>query len=150
MVLIEAVAIGLILTLYLADLIGFVAGGLVVPGYIALIMDRPPLLGCTVVVALLTWLLLKMFTRFALIFGRRRLVLAVLLGFALGQLSRVAAQIQAGPLLELQTFGLIIPGLIAYWMESQGAVETLSMMMIVATLIRLALLLIHGGAPLLP
>ncbi|MBI1729777.1 poly-gamma-glutamate biosynthesis protein PgsC [Candidatus Acetothermia bacterium] len=147
MILAEAVAIGLVLSLYFADLLGFVAGGLVVPGYIAVIVDRPMLLLGTVLVALASLLLLKIFSRYAFIYGRRRLVLAVLLGFVLGQLSRAIADI--GPVSQLQAFGFIIPGIITYWMETQGIVETLSMTIILAVIIRFALLLLHGGAPLL-
>ena len=148
MVLVEAVALGLILSLYLSDLVGFVAGGLIVPGYMALIIDKPKLLIGTLLASILTWVLLKVISRFALIFGRRRLVLAVLLGFALGEMSR--ALTQTGLAWEVQAFGFVIPGLIAYWMENQGVIETLSMMVILAIIIHFILLLLHGGAPLLP
>jgi formate-dependent nitrite reductase membrane component NrfD len=46
---------------------------------------------------------------------------------------------------ELQTIGLIIPGLIANWMERQGVVKTISTMIIAAIMIRLILMIITGG-----
>ena len=45
----------------------------------------------------------------------------------------------------VQSIGYIIPGLIAYWMHRQGVVETISTMLMAAFLVRLALVLAHGG-----
>ena len=45
----------------------------------------------------------------------------------------------------LQSIGYIIPGLIAYWMLRQGIVETLCTMLMAAFIVRLALVVAHGG-----
>ncbi len=47
--------------------------------------------------------------------------------------------------IEMQTIGLIIPGLIANWMERQGVVETISIMLIAAVMIRMLLMIMSGG-----
>ena len=83
---------------------------------------------------------------YALIYGRRRIVVAVLLGFVFGALSREFLVFRLpGGLLEFQTIGFIIPGLIANWMERQGVVQTLAVMVTTAVLVRLCLMLLHGG-----
>ena len=46
---------------------------------------------------------------------------------------------------ELQSIGLIIPGLIANWMEKQGIVKTIATMVIAAVFIRLILMIATGG-----
>jgi hypothetical protein len=45
----------------------------------------------------------------------------------------------------LQAVGYIIPGLIAYWMLRQGIVETICTMFMAAFIVRLALVVGHGG-----
>jgi uncharacterized membrane protein SpoIIM required for sporulation len=45
----------------------------------------------------------------------------------------------------LQSIGYIIPGLMAYWMLRQGIVETLCTMITAAFIVRVALVVAHGG-----
>ena len=72
--------------------------------------------------------------------------MVILVGFLFGWLSRELLIIQTSALtLEFQTIGLIIPGLIANWMERQGIVKTVSTMIVAAVIIRLILMIITGG-----
>ena len=48
-------------------------------------------------------------------------------------------------LYDLSVIGNIIPGLIASWMDRQGTVRTISVIMIIAVLTRLIIILISGG-----
>ena len=67
-------------------------------------------------------------------------------GFLFGWLSRELLIIQTNvTTLELQTIGLIIPGLISNWMERQGVVKTITTMIIAAIFIRLILMITTGG-----
>ena len=73
-------------------------------------------------------------------------MLVILMGFLFGWLSRELLIIQTNVFtLELQTIGLIIPGLIANWMERQGVVKTVCVMIIAAVFIRLILMIVTGG-----
>ena len=70
----------------------------------------------------------------------------ILLGFVFGWLSREVLIVQTSSLsFELHTIGLIIPGLIANWMERQGIIKTITTMLIVAICIRLILMITTGG-----
>ncbi len=150
MILAESIALGLLLSLYLSEVLGYVAGGLVVPGYVALILTRPDLLAGTLLAAFLTLALLKGVSRYLLVYGRRRLFLAVVVGFFFSQASQILGQSPLGDVvLAVRAFGFIIPGLMAYWMDKQGVRATLSMLLVVTVLIRLLLILIHGGARIL-
>ncbi|MGB9561399.1 MAG: poly-gamma-glutamate biosynthesis protein PgsC [bacterium] len=143
-----AIMIGLVLSLFLVDILGLAAGGMVVPGYIALFMDKPVRVGFTLLSAFLALLTLKLISSYALIYGKRRLVLVILLGFIYGYLIRFFIE---GYLPGFSGFadpiGFIIPGLIAYWMERQGIIETILTMSIVAVIVRLLLIIINGGRP---
>ncbi|MBI3873013.1 MAG: poly-gamma-glutamate biosynthesis protein PgsC [candidate division Zixibacteria bacterium] len=143
---IHSVGLGLVISLVFAETLGLAAGGMVVPGYIALMIHEPTRVVGTVAVAVATFGLVKLLSTYAFIFGLRRIVLTVLIGFFLGWLSRDLLVFRVGQSsLEFQTIGLIIPGLIANWMDRQGVVATLSMMVIAAIFIRLLLMILTGG-----
>jgi poly-gamma-glutamate biosynthesis protein PgsC/CapC len=147
-ILTECVALGLLLSLYLSEVLGFVAGGLVVPGYFVVISSKPMMLLATITASLLSLLFLKVLSKISLIYGRRRLLIAVLLGFLFSELSRMLFYISPSELLlELQAFGFIIPGLLAYWMDKQGILPALGMLSVVVAIVRLLIIIIHGGMP---
>lgn len=141
----SAIGLGLVLSLIFSETLGVAAGGMVVPGYIALFLHRPLLVAGTVVASLLTLWSLKLLTNFILIYGRRRIVLTVLLGFVFGWAAKHLLTFSFPPYsLHLASIGYIIPGLIANWMERQGAVKTLSVMLIAAVIVRLVLMIASG------
>jgi gamma-polyglutamate biosynthesis protein CapC len=143
----EAIGLGLVASLLFTEAIGFAAGGFVVPGYIALHLDRPWQVLSTVAAALVTFGCVKLAGRLFLLYGRRTLVLAVLLGFLFGALTEripaIGGSAFAG---SVAAIGYIIPGLLAYWMTRQGIIQTLAAMGVAAVLVRLALIVLHGGA----
>ena len=141
-----AVGLGVILSLLFAELLGASAGGIVVPGYIAMYLDQPSQIVGTLIVSLLTWGIIKIIGTFTLLFGRRRMVLSILTGFILGWFSRNIVILNTTILdLKMQSIGYIIPGLIANWFERQGFIKTISAIFIAAIIVRLTLIIIGGG-----
>jgi len=141
-----AVGMGVIISLMFSELLGASAGGIVVPGYIALYLDKPLQILGTLVISLLTWGIIRIISNFTLLFGKRRMVLSILIGFILGWLSRIlVVQDITIHQLQMQSIGYIIPGLIANWFERQGFWKTLSSMGIAAIVVRLALMVIFNG-----
>jgi poly-gamma-glutamate biosynthesis protein PgsC/CapC len=131
----------------LTEAVGFAAGGFVVPGYIALYLGEPLRLIGTMLATIAAYCCLRLAARFLLIYGRRSLVLAVLLGFTFGALTARLPHIGLGSLEgPLTSIGYIIPGLLAYWMSRQGIGRTLAAMLVAAVLVRLSLIVLHGGA----
>src|SRR3989442_15711316 len=80
----EAIGLGLVISLLFSETLGLAAGGMVVPGYLALDFHEPLRILGTVVISLLTYGALQLLSRYMLIYGRRRIVMAVLIGFAFG------------------------------------------------------------------
>ena len=142
----QAVGLGLVISLIFSETLGLAAGGMVVPGYLALMIHEPLRIVGTIACALLTLGAIKLVSRYTLIYGRRRIVVSVLLGFVFGAISRdlLFLKFHDTPL-DLRTIGFVIPGLIANWMERQGVVQTLCVMTTTAVLVRLLLMLIGGG-----
>lgn len=127
-------------------MLGASAGGIVVPGYIAMYLDRPLQILGTLIVSLATWGIIRIIGMFTLLFGKRRMVLSILIGFILGWLSRnlIFHNVTVYDL-QMQSIGYIVPGLIANWFERQGFIKTISSMMIAAILVRLILMVIFAG-----
>jgi poly-gamma-glutamate biosynthesis protein PgsC/CapC len=145
-IIVQSVGIGLVLSLVFSETLGVAAGGMVVPGYVALMLHHPLRIVGTIAVALVTYYTLKLLSNYMFIYGRRRTVMVILLGFLFGWLSRELLVIKMTSFtLEIQTIGLIIPGLIANWMERQGVVKTIATMIIAGVVIRLLLMIITGG-----
>ena len=142
----QAIGLGLLVSLIFSETLGIAAGGMVVPGYVALMVHEPLRLAGTIAVSLITLGAIKLVSRYALVYGRRRIVVAVLLGFVFGALSRnfFVLRIHGAPI-EFQTIGYVIPGLIANWMEQQGVLQTICVMITTAVLVRLFLMLLNGG-----
>jgi len=144
--LIEGVGIGMIMSFFMTETIGLAAGGIVVPGYIALLLHHPFQVIMTILVAWVTYLLTKLISHFMLLFGRRLLVVAVLIGYLLGYVTRLFPPLIISQVkVDISTIGYVIPGLIAYWMSRQGVVETVSTMMVAAVLTRLLVTVISSG-----
>ena len=146
-IILRSVGLGLVLSLIFSETLGLAAGGMVVPGYMALMIHHPLRILGTVLVALATFFTVKFLSNYMFIYGRRRTVFIILVGFAFGWLSRELLVIQHNSSwsIEMQTIGLIIPGLIANWMERQGVIETISTMLIAAVIIRMLLMILSGG-----
>lgn len=143
---IEGIGLGMIMSFFMTETIGLAAGGIVVPGYIALLLHHPLQVIMTILVAWITFLITKFISRFMLLYGRRLLVMAILIGYLLGYVTRLFPPLVISQLkLDLATIGFVIPGLIAYWMNRQGVVETITTMIVAAVLTRLLVTIISGG-----
>ena len=135
-----AIGIGIILSLFFTETLGVTAGGVIVPGYIALYLHDPQMVIGTFSISLITFLLVKLFSKFMLIYGKRRLVLSLLIGFFLGYY--VKENYING---DLYVIGNIIPGLIASWMDRQGVIRTISVILITASIVYLSMMLVYKG-----
>ena len=146
----QSIGLGLIVSLVFSEILGLAAGGLIVPGYIALYLDQPLSVVATIIAAMVTFVSIQLLARFMLLYGRRTLVFCVLAGFLFGYLTPRLLILNdwTGLGVDVSLFhsiGYIIPGLIAYWMLRQGVVETLCTMLMAAFIVRLALIVAHGG-----
>lgn len=144
--LVIAVGLGMFFNLILMELTGLAAGGIVVPGYVAMTIHRPVQVISTVLVGLITYVIVKVISRYMLLYGRRLLILCILIGYLIGYLTRIFPPITIENIsLDLTTIGFVVPGLLAYWMHRQGLIETLSAMVVAAVLVRLIIVLLSGG-----
>lgn len=143
----QSVGLGLVVSLVFSETLGLAAGGMVVPGYMALMIHDPARIAGTIFVSLITYYTIMLLSNYMFIYGRRRTVMIIIVGFLYGWLSRqfFVFGISGSTSLEFQAIGFIIPGLIANWMERQGIIQTLTTMIVAAIFVRLLLIIFSGG-----
>ena len=141
-----SIGIGLLVSLAFSEMLGLTASGMVVPGYVALYLDRPIVIILTLLISYATYFIVHSLSAVMIIYGRRRTVLMILVGFALGAAVRSFGHLQLPmTIVDLTVIGYIIPGLIAIWIDRQGAVESFSSLIIASVIVRIILILITGG-----
>jgi poly-gamma-glutamate biosynthesis protein PgsC/CapC len=150
-----SIGIGLAVSLMFSEMFGLAAGGMVVPGYIALYLNRPVNVILTILAALVTFFVVKSLSTFIIVYGKRRTVLMIVIGYLVRGLFTLIPLWQSENLYLLSekfgdvtaTFdviGYVIPGLIAIWMDRQGVWETLAALITSAVVVRLTLMLVFG------
>jgi gamma-polyglutamate biosynthesis protein CapC len=145
-VVVTAIAIGLVISLIFSETMGLAAGGMVVPGYIALSLRDPLSVVMTLALGLAAFLIVRLLSNFMILFGRRRTVVTILVGFLLGWFFRSFMVFDVfGETVVLSAIGFIIPGLVGMWIDRQGATETMATLLTSGVLVRLILILIYGG-----
>lgn len=144
-----SIGIGLGVSLLLGELFGLAGGGLVVPGYLALHLTQPLTVALTLAAGFAAYAIVRAFGSVMIVFGRRRTVLMILVGYLMGMLARYFIPDQ-GPTsgAEFRVVGYIIPGLIAVWLDRRGIVESFCSLLTASIVVRLILIIIFGtGLP---
>lgn len=141
-----AIGLGVLISLFFLETFGAAAGGIVVAGYVAMHLHQPITILATLSISIIVFIIVKFLGKFMFIYGRRRMVITVLLGFIIGWMARyygIFANLSSD--YSVNVIGFIIPGLIANAMERQGIIKTLSVMVVAAVIVRFLLVLIFSG-----
>lgn len=141
-----AITLGLIFSLLSYEVFGLAAGGIVVPGYLALQLAEPERLAGILIVSLVTYLIIKVLGNYTFLYGRRQMVMCLLIGCLLANFSRHFLMIDVtSSTIQLQAVGWVIPGLIAHWFGKQGIYRTLCVLFITSVLVRLIVIILFNG-----
>lgn len=143
-----SVGLGLAVSLLFTELFGLKAGGMIVPGYMALNIIHPVPIMITLATALAAFGIVKTLSRVLIIFGRRRKALIVLIAFILGAVGHslfANININNNPSDAYNVVGFLTPGLIATSLDKQGIIETFATIFTVSIVVRLILILCIGS-----
>jgi len=139
---IASIGIGMVVGFIFYELVGFSPGGVVVPGYLALTLHSPTKILTTIGVALITYLVVEGFSSFTILYGRRRFITMILIGFFIKWiLEEVIIRVSVMHL-EIVAIGYVVPGILANEMKRQGIIPTLISTTIVVVIARLILYII--------
>lgn len=143
----ELFLVGLVVGFLYYEVTGYSPGGVVPPAYFALFVHQPGRVAVTVGLALVVFLAVRFLQSRTFLYGRRRLLTTLLLGFAAKWLlERWLAPALPAPF-EVQAIGFVIPGLLANDMVRQKVVPTVLSVGIVMLLTALIGLLMGWGFP---
>lgn len=144
-----SIGLGLLVGLLFVGCLGLMTGGMVVPGYLALAIHQPGTLMLTLLDSLLIFLLVRLLSKYLIIFGRRRIALIILISFLSGVMLRsVFSSYYTVEMFgtAFSVVGYIIPGLIALSIDRQGIVETFTALLVASAIVRLALIVLIGNS----
>ena len=135
--------VGVVMGLLLTELTGLSPGGLIVPGYVAMFLDRPARLALTAGIALVTAPLVRFAGKYLLLYGRRRFAFFLLAGFAVRALAEALVPSLFPSLDGIEAIGWLIPGIIASDIDRQGPVRTLLALSAVVAMVAMVAMVIR-------
>jgi gamma-polyglutamate biosynthesis protein CapC len=143
-----SIGIGLVVSLLFSEVFAVAAGGMIVPGYLALHLAQPLDVALTTLAGLISFAIVRALSSFVIVYGRRRTVLMIMVGYLVGIALRWGSASLGGALsqLDAQVVGFIIPGLIAIWLDRQGVIETIAAMITASVVVRLVLVVLGAVA----
>ena len=119
-----AIAIGAVISLFVSEKFQRLPGGLIVPGYLSLLIVEPLAMILTLATSLLTYgVVVKVFAKSMILFGRRKFVMMIVTGLSITLFFHYFL-VREWQWLEIG-IGFIVPGLIANAMERQGVLQTM-------------------------
>lgn len=125
--------LGILISILIYEVTEISPGGIIVPGYLAMFLGQPGHIFGTLLVSGAVIGAVRFLSQHMIIYGRRKYALMLLTGLAFSGLLRGLLPMLNGLEGAFQVIGYVIPGIIAYEMDRQGAVKTASAMT-VATL----------------
>jgi len=140
---ITSFGIGIVIGFIFFELSGLTAGGIIVPGYLALFIHEPVKILVTLLISLIVYGIVYFISQYTIVFGRRRFFLMILLGFLMRAGFDLLKIHLPEPAAAMQAVGYIIPGLIANEFFRQGVWKTLAAIAVVVTFVYLIMSIIY-------
>ena len=142
-----ALTVGLVVSLLIQELLGVTCGGIIVPGYLAMMCDDWVSMLVLLVISLLVYLIVQfVLPHFIILFGQRRFVACLLVGLILKLACNLMVPVVPYAELAFEGFGVVIPGLIANTCMKQGVHITIPAVIVSTAIVygitRLLLLLV--------
>jgi gamma-polyglutamate biosynthesis protein CapC len=120
-----SLVVGVVLSLLYAERTGVIPAGLIVPGYLAMVLDQVIFLGAIFLLSFMTFLVVdRGIDRFTILYGRRRFVAMLSIGILLKLVFDALYPMMPFEVYEFRGIGVIVPGLIANAIHRQGVPHT--------------------------
>ncbi len=137
---INIIILGIIVSIIFYEITDISPGGIVVPGLMVLYVNQFDKMIYTVIVAIISYLVVKFISRYLVIFGKRRFVVLILISILINFLLQLLLNSFSISLLNMSIIGYSIAGIIANDMYKQGIKRTLPALAIVVVLLELIIL----------
>jgi len=142
--LIESIGIGVIFSIFLSEIFGLSAAGLIVPGYLAYYLYQPLHILIILLATLYTYILERLVSRLTILYGKRLMALDILGSFIFVYLLENMVYNLGVPIpFIMDSIGYFIPALIVIYIGANGLINTLLSLCLLTLLVRLALIVFN-------
>ena len=135
------IILGILVSIIYYEITGISPGGIIVPGLLVLYISQPERLVYTLAVAIITFIIVKLLSKFLIIYGRRRFVVMIIVSIIINVSLQLTLRVLSLNMLNISLVGYTIAGLIANDMYRQGIKKTLPSLVIVTGIVELLVLL---------
>ena len=128
------VILGVLLSIIFYEITNISPGGIIVPGLLALYYRQVDRIIYTIIIAIIAYFIVKLLSRYFVIFGRRRFVLMIIISLFLNIILDLVLHSFSLSMLNLTIVGYTIAGIIANDIYRQGLRKTIPALVIVTGL----------------
>lgn len=119
------IILGVILSLLFTEVTGILPAGLIVPGYLVLLIDLPQAIFLTFFISLLTYLIVNFgMSKVTILYGKRKFVAMIAVAVVLQLITYAILPFDYRYISGLAAVGIVVPGLLANTIQRQGIATT--------------------------
>jgi len=131
------VLLGVIVSIIFFEITDISPGGIIVPGLMVLYIQEPERMVYTVIVAVITYYVVKLLSKYLIIFGKRRFVVMIFVSILINFLLDMLLKMTSFNMINISIIGYTIAGLIANDFHKQGLNRTIPALFICISIIEL-------------
>lgn len=132
----KVIILGIFISLIYTEITNISPSGLIVPGYIALNLNNVDRIILTLLVSLITYLIIRLLSKYIIIYGRRQFAISVALAILVNYIvSKYIISNTYGAI------GNIIPGIIANSWINEGIIPSIISLFIVVLIIGIIMMI---------
>ena len=135
------VILGVILSIVFFEITNISPGGIIVPGLLVAYINQPERIVYTVIVSIITYLLVKILSRYVLVYGKRKFALMIIVSVVVNLILELLIHATSFSLINVAIIGYTIPGIIANDIYKQGIVKTIPSLVIVTLILELIVII---------
>lgn len=140
---VNVLILGILVGIIFYELTDVSPGGIIVPGLMVMYINQVERMIYTVIISIATYYIVKLLSRYLVIFGRRRLVMMIIVSILLNAFLQLLLNAFTISLLNVSIIGYTISGIIANDIYKQGIKRTIPALTIVVCIIELLVIILN-------
>ena len=137
------ILVGIMVSIIFYEITNISPGGIVVPGLLALYFNQLDRVIYTLIISIITYFIVKLLSKYFIIFGKRRFVFMIIISVVLNLLLDLILPSVSFNMININIVGYTIAGIIANNIYKQGMLKTIPSLVICVAIIE-AIVLIVG------
>ena len=137
----NVLVLGILVSIIFYEITHISPGGIIVPGLLTIYINQPQRIVYTILVAIITYFIVKLISRYVIVFGKRRFVLMIIISIVINIILELIISGISLHLISISIIGYTIGGIIANDISKQGLKRTIPSLVIVMCIIELIVLI---------